>query len=147
MDCLLQLHVQWQIFQAYSERQQVQQYLKTKQKWRSDGTTSATTFDWQWKSMDSWKRENKLAFDSRNNAATVLFEIYKRGLGLKRRGSVALAKHLPYMIQCQTFRILTRKPTTLVQGIPYPLQTGQFCETSPVYIYGLRKMCKTTPQN
>lgn len=82
--------------------------------------------------MDNWTRENKLAFDSRNNVATVLFEIYKRYLGLIRRGSVALSKNLPYTIQCQIFRILSRKPTTPVQGFPYPLHTGQLCETSPV---------------
>jgi hypothetical protein len=64
-----------------------------------------------WLSMDSWKRENKLAFDSCNNAATHLFEIYKRGLGLKRRGGVAFTLYEP-MSDFPYFNQKTDNPCT-----------------------------------
>jgi hypothetical protein len=51
---LLLFYVQRAVFQLYSQRKQVQQYVGSRYNRGSDGSTETTAFDCHWKNMKSW---------------------------------------------------------------------------------------------
>jgi hypothetical protein len=62
-----------------------------------DGSTRSMTFDYHWKSMESWVGTNQIVFCSSHNAVTYSFSkcnVNKRGL--QYTGSVAFSKHVTH---------------------------------------------------
>ena len=92
-------NIQWQIFQAYSVREQFQQYINMYRKW----WVIEQPRNLSHRKRRELGRENKLAFCGVYNASTI------RNLQscIKRAGSWRCQNTLPTIVHGQAFRIIT----------------------------------------